>query len=232
LVIASKLKYDRTGEGGLKDLLRKDLAFSTIELLVVLGIIGILAALTLPAASTAVKNYHLHSDASAIGGFLNVTRMKSAAQYAPYALDIDPTAKPPTFKIEQLANNTYNPLSPTAGSYASQSPPAFDQATGTQQTSSDSTVAACRPAGISVYPGAVTADPSTCTGAFQICFNTRGAPVLCAAAGASAGTPLTNGGLAVYLTGATGLTDAVSIDVGGVAQVWSWSPSSSQWYLR
>ena len=232
MVIASKLNYLRTGKGRLKTLLRKDLAFTTIELLVVLGIIGILAALTLPAATTAVKNYRLHSDASAIGGFLNVTRMKAAAQYTPYALDIDPTATPATFQIEQLASNTYNPLSPTAGSYASQSPPAYDQATGTQQTSSDTTVAACRPAGISVYPGAVTADPSTCSGAFQVCFNTRGAPVLCSAAGASAGKPLTNGGLAVYLTGTNGLTDAVTIDVGGVAQVWNWSPSSSQWFLR
>ena len=206
--------------------------FSVVELLITITIVMTLAIFALPSMTTAIQSYHLHSDATAIAGFLNVTRMKAASQYAPYALDIDPTATPVTFQIEQLSSAAYNPLNPSSGSYASQSPPVYDAMTGTQNTSSDTTIAACRPAAISVYPGPLTANPSTCSGPFQFCFNTRGAPVLCSAAGSSAGNPLTNGGLAIYATGNSGLTDAVTIDVGGAVQVWSWNPSGAQWSLR
>ena len=67
--------------------------FTAMEMLMVVFIILILAAATLPGAFTAIKGYRLHADATSIAGFLNVIRMKAASQYAPYRLIIDTGGK-------------------------------------------------------------------------------------------------------------------------------------------
>ena len=63
-----------------------------IEILVVIAIIGIVAAFALPGALNFVKGYRLHANASAIAAQLNVTRFRSTSQYTPYRLGISATA--------------------------------------------------------------------------------------------------------------------------------------------
>ena len=211
---------------------KRDSAFSLLELLVTVAIIGVIAATALPSAISALQAYHLHSDASAVAGSFNVARLRAASQYAPYALDVNNTVTPSTFVIEALAGATYNPLNPSAtGAYASQSPQVFDSS-GMQYASQGTTFAFCRPAGITAYPGPVKADPTSCTGPSQFCFNTRGLPVQCASG--TPGAPLTtaSGGQVLYLQNGQGLTDAITIAVGGVVQVWNWDSVGATWYLR
>jgi type II secretory pathway pseudopilin PulG len=198
---------------------------SLVELMLVLAVATIIIAIAVPQALKSVKNYRLHADTTSVVSYLNLTRMRAASQYAPYRLDFDPTAS--TYRVEQLAATQYNPIptsTPSPGPYSAQSPPVYEY--GTQYLSTGDSFASCRPAGISAYPGSITADPSTCTGAFQIYFNTRGTPV------DSSGSTLGNGGLAVYLTGANNLTDAVTVSASGAVQVWNWNPGNSQWYAR
>lgn len=204
--------------------------FTMLELLLTLLITGVIAAMAVPSALNSLRDYHLHSDTSAMANFLNLARMDAARQYAPYALDLDPSVTPATFTIEKLASATYDPLNPSSsGAYASLSPQVFEL--GTQYASTDSTFAICRPAGVSAYPGPITADPGSCTGPFQFCFNTRGMPVQCAASG-SPGTPLPNGGIAIYMQNPNELTDAVTMAAGGVVQAWNWNTATTKWYLR
>ncbi len=208
----------------------KDSGFSMLELLVTVAIIGVVAAFAVPSAVNALQAYRLHSDTAAVAGFLNVARMRAASQYTPYALDLDDTVTPPTFTIERLQGTVYNPLSPAAVTYSSLATPVYEL--GTQYASTGNTFAKCLPSAAGgVFPGPVTADPSTCTGAFQFCFNTRGVPVQCST-GASPGAPLPNGGVALYIANTGGLTDAVTLSVGGVVQAWDWDPSGSVWRLR
>jgi len=208
----------------------KDSGFSMLELLLTVAIIGVVAAFAVPSAINALQAYRLHSDTSAVAGFLNVARMRAASQYAPYALDLDDTVTPPTFQIERLQATVYNPLSPAAATYSSLATPVYEL--GTQYASTRNTFSECLPAAASgVYPGPLTANPSTCSGPFQFCFNTRGVPVQCST-GASPGSPLPNGGVALYLTNAGGLNNAITISVGGVVQAWSWDPAGSAWRLR
>ena len=209
---------------------RKSAGFSMIEVLVTLAILGVIAALALPQAVNSLQAYRLHSTTSGLSGFLNIARMRAASQYRPYGFDINNTATPVSYVIEKLTQVAYNPLSPAAVTYASLSPQQWDDS-GFQYFSDNNTTASiCKPAGITPFPGPITADPSSCTGPFQICFNTRGLPVQCASG--TAGAALTNGGIAIYIQNQQGLTDAVTIATGGAVQVWNWDSVGAQWYLR
>ncbi len=209
---------------------KRALGFSMLELLLAILIIGIIAALALPSAFQALQNYHLHADSAALAGSLNVVRMRAAAKYYPYAIDVDPTQATPTYVIERLQKTAYNPLSPsTAGAYTSFSPnPAYEL--GTQYLSQGDTMALCRPASITTFPTPVLADPATCTGTGQFCFNTRGLPVQCASG--TAGAALANGAVVMYIMNQQGATDAVTVSPGGLVQVWNWDTNAATWYLR
>jgi prepilin-type N-terminal cleavage/methylation domain-containing protein len=209
---------------------KKNSGFSLVEVLITLAIISVIAALAIPQAVSSVQAYQLHSTTSGLSGFFNVARMRAASQYRPYGFDINNTATPVSYVIEKLTQTAYNPLSPAAVSYASLSPQQWD-ASGFQYFSDNNTTAViCKPAGITPFPGPITANPSSCTGPFQICFNTRGLPVQCASG--TAGAPLANGGIAIYIQSPQGLTDAVTIATGGAVQTWNWDTVAAQWYLR
>ena len=195
--------------------------FSTLELIVVVAAMGIIAACALPQALNSLNNYRLHSDASEISGYLNVERMRASSQNAPYALDVNSS----NYAIEQLTPLAYNPLAtPTSTTYTSQSPAVYDF--GTQYFAPGDTVTNCLVSGISVYPTPVSANPSTCGPPFQVYFNTRGLPV------DNTGKGLASGGVAIYLTNTNGMVDAVTVSSGGAVQAWNWNPTTSAWALR
>jgi type IV fimbrial biogenesis protein FimT len=199
--------------------------FSMIELMLVVAIIGIISAMAIPSAIRQVYNYKLHSDATTVSSSLNIARMKAASQFAPFRVDISTTAG--TYALEQLCGSTTTTTdSACTGSYAAYSTPKYDSS-GTQYLASGDSFSGCRPSGIVAYPGAVTADPSTCTGSLYLYFNTRGAPV------DNAGNPLTNGGAVLYLQNSNNkLTDAVVVTLGGQVTIWNYSTVSSTWSLR
>ncbi len=204
----------------------RDLGFgmTVVELMIVIAIGLVITGIALPRTMTGVKSYHLHSDISSLASYLNLARMRAASQYAPYSLDLDPTTN--TYVLERLSAIQYNPIATSTSSavYSSQSPPAYEY--GTQYLSNGETLASCLPGGLSARPGPIAADPSNCGGAFQAYFNTRGMPV------DSTGSSLANGGLAIYVTGPNGLTDAVTISPGGAVQTWNWDPGNARWYER
>jgi type II secretory pathway pseudopilin PulG len=201
-----------------------------VEVMITLAILGVIVAIALPSAVGSLQAYRLHSTISSLRSFLNVARVRAASQYRPYGFDINDSASPVSYVIEKLTQTVYNPLSPAAVTYASLSPQQWDDSGFQYFADSTTTVTICKPAGITPFPGPITADPASCTGPFQICFNTRGLPVQCASG--AAGSPLTNGGIAIYVQNAQGLIDAVTVASGGAVALWNWDPGSSQWYLR
>jgi prepilin-type N-terminal cleavage/methylation domain-containing protein len=205
--------------------------FSLLETMTVLLVMGIVAAMALPYALNALRDYRLHSDASDIATLLNLARMKAATQYAPYRLDASPSAG--TYVLERLCGNT--PAS-GAGSdpnctsaYNAFSAPNYDSS-GKQYVAPGNKLVSCLPSGLSTYPGTITASPAGCPGSppdpLRLYFNTRGAPV------DGTGSPLANGGTALYVQNQNNAVDAVTVSVGGRVAVWNWDVKSSAWYLR
>jgi prepilin-type N-terminal cleavage/methylation domain-containing protein len=200
-------------------------AFTMLEMLVVVTVAGIVAAMVIPQAYHAVKAYRLHADASALADQLNIARMRSASQFAPYREVVNTSAG--TYWREKLCGDTststdsactsaYNALT-TAGIEG-----------GTQYALEGDSFSSCRPTflGASSYPGTIQGDPSPCPDPVEIYFNTRGAPV------DSNGDPLGNGGAVVYVRNQYDLVDAVTVSIGGAVAVWNWDTASSSWVKR
>lgn len=202
---------------------RIEAGFSMLELLVVLLMMGIIAAIAIPAAYNSLKGYRLHSDATAIASYLNVVRMKAASQYAPYRLVVNVAGG--TYTMEKLCGLTTTTVdSACTTPYQTFTTPQLEG--GTQYISQGNTFSSCRPSSItgSVYPGTIIADPSPCPDPLYMYFNTRGSPVN------NTGSPLTNGGDVLYLRNQNNLVDAVSVSIGGRVSVSSWSGSA--WVVR
>jgi len=208
--------------------------FSLIEILVVLLIMGILSIIALPSAINSLKGYRMHSDGTAIRSYLNVVRMKSASQYAPYRLVVHTDTNPASYIMEKLCGNT-----PSTAPGDPSMVPAFDAACtgnyqpftspqlegGMQYGAQGNTFSACRPTTItgSAYPGTI-AGATPCSTTLYIYFNTRGSPV------ASDGNPLTSGGAVLYIQGENKLVDAVTVSIGGRVATYMWGGTG--WGLR
>ena len=210
---------------------RRDAGFSVLEVSFAALIIGIIAVLALPFALNSLGDYRLNSDAVEISSFINVAPVKAASQYAPYRMNVNVSAG--TYALEKLCGNT--PSSGTGSdsnctsAYKPFTTPNYD-GLGTQYLAPGDTFSSCRPAGISAYPGTITADPAGCPGSgpdpFEFHFNTRGSPV------DSRGNPLTNGGAALYIRNQHNLMNAVTASVGGRVAVWNWDTTSNRWLRR
>ena len=205
-------------------MLRRDSAFSMMELLLALLAIGTIVAMAIPQAYQAVKAYRLHADASSLAVQMNVARMRAASQYTPYRLVINLAAG--TYWREQLCGATSAGVDTACTSiYQPHTTPVIEG--GTQYAIAGDVYSSCRPASAgSSYPGTILADPGSCSSPLYLYFNTRGAPV------DNTGNPLGNGGAAVYLRNQNNLVDAVTVAIGGAVTTWNWDTASGSWIRR
>jgi prepilin-type N-terminal cleavage/methylation domain-containing protein len=194
--------------------------FSMLELLVVVLIIGIIVALAIPQALTAVKAYRLHSDAAALAAQLNVTRFRATSQNTPYRLTIATSITPHTFRVERLCGNT--PSSVDSSCTSAYQPRTNGLEGGILPLNQGNSFTTTNPGGTTSYPGTITGGTALTT----FYFNTRGMPV------DSNGNPLSNGGAVIYLTNNANLTDAIVVSVGGRIGTYQWNPSTSTWLSR
>ena len=197
-----------------------DRGFSTVELLTVLLIMGLIAVIAIPQVLDGVKAYRLHSNAAALGSQLNLARFRATSQNTPYRVQIEMAAAPHRFSMDRLcgATPTSTDSSCTAPYVARTGGTEF----GPQPVELGVSFITTNPGGTTSFPGTITGGSPTTV----FYFNTRGMPV------DSSGNPLTNGGAVIYLTNGMSLTDAIVVSVGGRVGTYQWKPSSSTWALR
>ncbi len=208
-----------------------------LELMIVVLIFLVIAAIAIPQAWTAIKIYKLHSDATSVSSMLNVSRMEAASNYAPFRLVVNVSAN--SYWDEHLCGNT----SSTTDSNCTSAYNSFSTAfippllklpkipSGVQYLSQGDSFASCLPSVVTAgkYPGEISANPSGCPtnpDPFYIYFNTRGSPV------DSSGSPLINGGAVVYFTNASNQVDAVTVAVGGGVAIYNWDKVAGAWEKR
>ena len=197
--------------------------FTMVELLVVILIMGIISAFALPGAINSVRGYRLHSDATSMASYMNVARMRAASQFAPYRLTINIVSG--TYLYEKLCGNTPSTVdSACTSAYAPFTTPQTEM--GTQVIMQQDSLASCQPTGITAFPGTITANPNPCPDPLQFYFNTRGLPV------DNTGSPLANGGQAVYIWNQNQLYDAVTVLLGGRVSGWNYNKLTSAWMMR
>jgi prepilin-type N-terminal cleavage/methylation domain-containing protein len=197
-----------------------DRGFSTVELLTVLLIMGLIAVIAIPQLLNGVKAYRLHSNAAALSSQLNLARFRATSQNTPYRVQIEMAAAPHRFSMDRLCGAT--PTSTDSNCTAPYQARTGGTEFGPQPVELGVSFTTTNPGGTTSYPGTITGGSPT--NVFY--FNTRGMPV------DSSGNPLNNGGAVIYLTNGMSLTDAIVVSVGGRVSTYQWKASSSNWVLR
>jgi prepilin-type N-terminal cleavage/methylation domain-containing protein len=73
--------------------------FSLVELLIVVGLAGVLAAIAVPSMSSATRGYRLAGDARTLAHTLSLAKMRAAAAFTRVRVSADTTGR--TFSVEE-----------------------------------------------------------------------------------------------------------------------------------
>jgi prepilin-type N-terminal cleavage/methylation domain-containing protein len=184
--------------------------FSVIELLVVLAIAGVLAAMALPSATRTLADVRLHNDARALHNLLSLAKMRAAAKYTRVRLYCD-------LGSEQFALQTWNKTTAswdmeegwqTLSTNVDFSFDALNDPPLDTQTPPISQGAACK-----ADDGVADIGNTAC-----IVFNSRGIPVK------ADGDPDGNG--AIYITDHETGVYGVTVSATPLVRLW-WSPTAT-----
>ncbi len=193
--------------------------FTFIELMVVVSLTVLIAAMAIPQYMGYLRNYRVRNDADSIVGLMTTARMRAGANFARTAVSCDPTVTPAMCKVYSLQYTPSISGCPALSTWNKEP----------QQYTLSSTVTFNIPTGVTlgVQGQSATAPAQVYSGQtapYTVYFNSRGWPVTCA------GALVTN--YALYLQDAPGIFSmAVGVDASGRAQTWVLS-GNSYWVIK
>jgi len=191
--------------------------YSLVEMLVVVGITTVVAAMAVPMMSGAVANFRVSGDARAVASAVGLAKLRAASDFSQARLFVDLNGR--TFHVETLQK----------------APVAWVTEGGT--TSLSNGVTFSFGAATSAPPQATLAQASACVTAAGaaiantacVLFNSRGIPVDPAGVPPNVGAPTGND--AVYLTDGAAIF-GVTLSATGQSKLYRTNVSSTLWSLQ
>lgn len=186
---------------------RSERGFSIVEVMVVVLLMAILAAMAVPMSSNAVSGYRLRSEARSIASLIGLAKLRATANFTRARVYADLSLH--RYRLE-VWNKTTNQWTTEGGT--SQMPTTVRFGFGTLATPPDDTQDAIGQSAACTDNGGADIANSAC-----ILFNSRGIPI------DALGAP--QGGNAFYVTDGTGVR-ATTVTATPLIREW-WSPAHS-----
>jgi prepilin-type N-terminal cleavage/methylation domain-containing protein len=201
---------------------RRQAGFSLLELLVVVGLTTVIAAIAVPMMSNTIGDFRIRGDARALNSAVSLAKLRAASAFTQTRLYVDLSAN--TFHVESWQKAA--------------TPPAWVAEGGTTTLSTNDTfsqgVVSTPPSNTQTTIGQAASCVDGTTGtaiANTACvqFNSRGIPVV-SSAPANVGAP--TGDDALYVTDGTAVY-GVTVSATGQIQLWRTNPlATPSWVLQ
>jgi prepilin-type N-terminal cleavage/methylation domain-containing protein len=181
--------------------------FSVMELLVVLALFGVMAAIAVPLSQPAVDSYQIAGQAHAVAYDISLAKMQAASGFTHARLYVSFTNNSYRVETWNKTSNTWTATGDTTGL-----PQGMGFGFGTLATPPPNTQGTIGQASACLDDSNAAIANTSC-----VMFNSRGIPI--------DGMGVPTGGDAVYLTDGAGVY-AVAVSIAGLPQMW-WTPARS-----
>jgi prepilin-type N-terminal cleavage/methylation domain-containing protein len=200
---------------------RRQAGFSLLELLVVVGLTTVIAAIAVPMMSNTIGDFRIRGDARALNSAVSLAKLRAASAFTQTRLYVDLSAN--TFHVESW-QKTGTPAWVTEGGTTTLSTnDTFSQ--GVVATPPSSTQTTIGQAANCVGTTGTAIANTAC-----VLFNSRGIPVAASGAPPNVGAPTGND--ALYVTDGTAVY-GVTVSATGQIQLWRTKPlATPSWVLQ
>jgi prepilin-type N-terminal cleavage/methylation domain-containing protein len=200
---------------------RRQAGFSLLELLLVVGLTTVIAAIAVPMMSNTIGDFRIRGDARALNSAVSLAKLRAASAFTQTRLYVDLSAN--TFHVESW-QKTGTPAWVTEGGTTTLSTnDTFSQ--GVVATPPSSTQTTIGQAANCVGTTGTAIANTAC-----VLFNSRGIPVAASGAPPNVGAPTGND--ALYVTDGTAVY-GVTVSATGQIQLWRTNPlATPSWVLQ
>jgi prepilin-type N-terminal cleavage/methylation domain-containing protein len=200
---------------------RRQAGFSLLELLLVVGLTTVIAAIAVPMMSNTIGDFRIRGDARALNSAVSLAKLRAASAFTQTRLYVDLSAN--TFHVESW-QKTGTPAWVTEGGTTTLSTnDTFSQ--GVVATPPSSTQTTIGQAANCVGTTGTAIANTAC-----VLFNSRGIPVAASGAPPNVGAPTGND--ALYVTDGTAVY-GVTVSATGQIQLWRTKPlATPSWVLQ